>query len=402
MDRYWSPLETYELILKVGSEDLTPDLVSAKIVSAVDLPYQHVVLELLYNPNDVITKKIFGQKPIRLTVNLLATNQFPSESITMELIYLESNMDLQSQISVPAGKHVDRKIISITTVPKNAFLTMTKYVNSVYLNRNLQSIVRSLARTSVKFDSDNQNTTVLDQVVIQPSYLYETLEYLDKRWGFFSGVASYFCLYDNTLYVKNLSAKIRKANAFIVYQLATDADNRQIYDKCVDGKTFYTMDDLNTTYKANSDFANLGSTLKFVVSPKDTLTHTIQESLQNICSQYGLIDKNTKMYIDDLTTRGTAVYTKHIGYNKSKTFIYSNIAKQIANTTDLSLHIKGSIKLKNLMQVGEPFQVISRVAAKSQIVGKFILSASEIVFERKRGWISEAIIYGIRTNRTLS
>ena len=121
MDRLWSPLETYELILKVGSEDLTSDLISVKIVSTIDLPYQHVILELLYNSNDVITKKIFGQKSIQLTINLLSTSRFPLESVTMELVYLESNMDLQSQIAVPTGKQVDRKLISITTVPKNAF-----------------------------------------------------------------------------------------------------------------------------------------------------------------------------------------------------------------------------------------------------------------------------------------
>jgi len=404
MDRFWSPLETYELILKVGSEDLTPDLISARIVSTIDLPYQHVVLELLYNPNDVITKKIFGQKPIQLTINLLSTSRFPLESITMELVYLESNMDLQSQIAISTGKQVDRKLISITTVPKNAFVTMSQYVNDVFLNQNLRTVVQSLAGTSVKmkYDSDGQNTTILDQVVIQPTYFYEALGYLDKRWGFFDGVASYFCLYDNILYIKNLSKKISKAAIFTVYQLATDIDNSEIFDKCIDGKTFYTMDELNTTYKANTDFARLGTDLKFVVSPKDSLTYTIQESLQDICTKYGLIDKNTKFYVNDLVTNRTSVYTNHVGYNKTKTFVYSNIARQIATTTDLSLRINGSIKLKNLMKIGEPFQVISKIAEKSQIVGKFILSASEVTFERKRDWFAEAIIYGIRTNRTLS
>jgi len=402
MDRFWSPLETYELILKVGSEDLTPDLISAKIVSTIDLPYQHVILELLYNPNDVITKKIFGQKPIQLTINLLSTSRFPLESVNMELVYLESNMDLQSQIAIPTGKQVDRKLISITTVPKNAFVTMSQYVNDVFLNQNLQTVVQSLAGTSVKYDSDGQNTTILDQVVIQPTYLYDALGYLDRRWGFFDGVASYFCLYDNILYIKNLSSKIRKAAAFTVYQLATDMDNSEIFNKCIDGKTFYTMDELNTTYKANTDFARLGTNLKFVVSPKDSLTYTIQENLQDICTKYGLIDRNTKFYVNDLASKGIGVYTKHVGYNKTKTFIYSSIARQIANTTDLSLRINGSIKLKNLVQIGEPFQVISKVAEKSQIVGKFILSASEVMFERKRDWFAEVMVYGIRTNRTLS
>jgi len=36
--RYWTPDTTYNIILKVGNIDLTPDLVSLRIITSIDLP----------------------------------------------------------------------------------------------------------------------------------------------------------------------------------------------------------------------------------------------------------------------------------------------------------------------------------------------------------------------------
>jgi len=404
--RYWTPDTTYNIILKVGNVDLTPDLVSLRIITSIDLPYQTFILQLFYDPNSMILNEIYGQKPIKLIINLLATNRFPLETTIFELMYLESEMELEMQISAPQNVQKDRKPVIITAVPRAAYKTMNYYTNSTYLSKTLNEVISDLVSSTnatLRYDSEGRNNITIDQLLIPPNTLYKNLWYIDKTWGLFRGVPAIFCSYDNIVHIKNLSKKMNKNQKFTIYQLSLDQDNTEIIEKCTDGKSFYTTENIKTSYKGNSIVALLAPKQRAIVKPRDRLYYMFESTLTDIAKEYGVIAKNDKIYFDDLLSIESRISTiSAVGYNLDNTFFITSVTQQLANVTDLGIRIAGSLHILNLMEVGEPIQVVSKITDKINILGKYILSTSEIAFDRVKTWETSASLHLIRTNRTLS
>jgi len=404
--RYWTPDTTYNIILKVGNIDLTPDLVSLRIITSIDLPYQTFMLQLFYDPNSMILNEIYGQKPIKLIINLLATNRFPLETTIFELMYLESEMELEMQISVPQNIQKDRKPVVITAVPRAAYKTMNYYTNSTYLSKTLNEVISDLVsptNATLRYDSEGRNNLTIDQLLIPPNTLYKNLWYVDKTWGLFKGVPAIFCSYDNVVHIKNLSKKMNRNQKFTIYQLSLDQDNTEIIEKCTDGKSFYTTENIKTSYKGNTIVALLAPKQRAIVKPSDRLYYMFETTLTDVAKEYGVIAKNDKIHFDDLLSTESRISTiSAVGYDLDDTFFITSVTQQLANVTDLGIRITGSLHILNLMEVGEPIQVVSKITDKTNILGKYILSTSEIAFDRVKTWETSASLHLIRTNRTLS
>jgi len=392
--------------LKVGNIDLTPDLVSLRIITSIDLPYQTFMLQLFYDPNSMILNEIYGQKPIKLIINLLATNRFPLETTIFELMYLESEMELEMQISVPQNIQKDRKPVVITAVPRAAYKTMNYYTNSTYLSKTLNEVISDLVsptNATLRYDSEGRNNLTIDQLLIPPNTLYKNLWYVDKTWGLFKGVPAIFCSYDNVVHIKNLSKKMNRNQKFTIYQLSLDQDNTEIIEKCTDGKSFYTTENIKTSYKGNTIVALLAPKQRAIVKPSDRLYYMFETTLTDVAKEYGVIAKNDKIHFDDLLSTESRISTiSAVGYDLDDTFFITSVTQQLANVTDLGIRITGSLHILNLMEVGEPIQVVSKITDKTNILGKYILSTSEIAFDRVKTWETSASLHLIRTNRTLS
>ena len=404
--RYWSPSRTYEFALKVGKKDITNDVWKITILTSIDVPYQTFVIELILDANDIILDKIYGQTPLKLTSTLLATEAYPLESIDFDLMYLSSEMSIDIKVDIAEGKQKDRIPITIIAVARNAYKTMNTFVNEISQGNTVIDIIKSLVSktdATLKIDTNGQNDIEIDQILVPPSTLYKCLQYINRTFGIFDGMPAIYCSYDNIVHIKNLTNKMKNSQAFTVYQLGLNVDNTETIKKCSDGKNFYTLRDIDTSYKGNSVFAVMAPTMNFIVKPSDRLAHVININLENFSQTYGLISKSNKIFFDKeaiSTDSRISVFKDHTGYELSHSFINANITKNISHITETSVAVEQSLRILNLMKVGESVELISATAETTEITGRYILRRSELSFSKSKEWSSSALLTLIRTNRT--
>jgi hypothetical protein len=407
--KYWSPSRTYEFELKIGKKDITPDLYQLTILTSIDAPYQTFILEIFIDPSSFLLEDIYGQTPIKLKSRLFGFDKkTPLEQIDYDLMFLTENIPVETQIQNPSEKQHDRSPITITTVARNPYKTMNTFVNGIYSGSTVSSAISQLVSktgAALKYDSNGRNQTKIDQILVPPSTLYKNLNYLNKTFGIFDGFPTFFCLYDNTVHIKNLTRKMSQSNAFTIYQLALDADNSEIIKKCNDGKNFYTIRDLETVYKGNSAFATIGPNMINRVKPSDQLYYDIPINLDSFAKSYGLVSKQNKLFYDQEAINPSsriAFYKDHTGYETEESFIRGNFSKNISALSEVSVVIEQSMKLLNLMNVGESIQFNSKTNESSSITGKYILRSSQLSFTKAKDWESSATVRLIRTNRTIT
>jgi len=404
--RYWTPNRTYEFILKIGDIDITNDLHRVSILSSIDVPYQTVVIDLIIDPNDILLDQIYGQKPLKLTSNLLATDQYVMESIDFELMYLSSDLPINQKATIADGVQKDRAEVSIVTVVRKPYKTMNYFVNDISHGTTIDNVIQNLVSktgATLKMDIAGRNTQVIDQILIPPATLYKTIMYLNSTFGIYNGMPSVHCSHDNVVHIKNLTKKMSDSQAFTVYQFALDSDNLDLINKADNGKNFYTRRDIDTMYKGNSVFGVLAPKMNFVVKPRDRLSYTIPITLETFAKTYGLISKNNKIFFDKTAISSDSritTYKDHTGYELDSTFINSNISKNISHITETSVVVEQSMRLLNLMKVGESVQLISRNTETAPVTGRYILHRSELKFTKARDWSSSGLLTLIRTNRS--
>lgn len=405
-DKYSKPkVSGYEFKLKIGDSNYSSDLYRVVIASSVTSPYQTITLELFVDPSDIILERIYGQTLIKLSVGMLMPTGIPIDFIDFELFVVDSNFPISpSRVQQTTGKQKDRSPFSIITVCREAFKTMTTLVNKVYYNDTLKNIITDLVGGSILYDSEDENLEKIDQVLIPPSTLYKSIKYLDRTFGLYSGIPVVFCLHDNIVRVFNLTKRIEKSQVYTMYHLASDdKENTKIIKKTMDGKNYYTYDALETTYTGNSLFSVMAPKLRFIVKPRDTLSYQIEENLEDVCLEQGIISKNKKVYFDSgglPTDKRTRYYTGQTGYEYTDTFIKSFISKQISGLTTVRFNIENNLPLLNLMKVGEPVKLNVGTLEMAQFAGKYILKASQITFEKTADWNAVCNITLIRTNKS--
>ena len=408
--RYYTPTRTYEFEVKIGDLDYTPDLYKITIFTSIDIPYQSFILEFFFDPNDIIIEKIYGQTPIKLTARLFGYEypNIPQEEIVFELMFIKETTPLLMLSKTPENIQKDRAPITIMAVPRTPFITMSTFVNDIFYGSTVESAIQSLVTNnttaSLKYDQSGKNTDKIDQILIPPSTLYECIRYINRTFGIFNGTGVIFTSYDNKIFVKNLTKKITSSHKFTVWQLAIDADNSKILEKTGDGITFYTRQEIKTDYKANSMFALLAPNMKHIVKPRDRLSYTFNIGLEQFSKDYGVISKTNKIFYDSgaLSDKRVKIYKDHTGYDLSRAFINADISRKISKLTDIKIQLEGEMKILNLMEVGEGILFNSGTETARDLTGKYILSSSELSFQKSKDWESAANITLSRTNRTIT
>lgn len=418
--RAFTPSQTYDVQVKIKDLDYTNDMISVVIGSSLSTAYQVVNLSMSIDPNDVIVEDLFGGEAIKLSITLLGEQEYPGPRIDMELMYISSNFQLTQKDEMSTMSQKDRTTLNVLTVVRNAYTIMNSLVNKVFIGTNLASIISSLASdvgANLEYDTNNRNTQAISQVCIPPTTLYKVIKehirnapdvfdgYLDQRFGLFDGVPGVFCQFDSTIYIKNLTAKLKKAQTFTIYELSNMKDKKEmdrIIDESITGKVFYTYDRINTDYSGNAKFAKLATSLKHLVRPNDTITATINQNLENIATSYSLHYQAksiaSKLYIDSATNR-TRYYNEDTGFNVSPTIFNSRFARTIADLSTISINIERNLPVLNLIDVGECVKFKPKTLEYIDFEGKYILWSSSIIFKRPSDWETTATINLIRTNK---
>jgi len=409
-ERVFLNTRSYDCQVVIKDTDYTADLDRVRIVSSLTAPYQSIYLDVFIDQNDIILSKLYGQDKIKLKVRLLEQTQFPKEEIDFELIYISSNYSLVTKEQLSEGKQKDRIPVSILAVPRIPLRTASTLVNKIYFNRTAKEIVEDLVSSftdaSIEIDSDGINDMIIDQCCVPPTTLVKALSYLDRTFGIFDGPYVHFIDRDNKIHIMNLNKKFNKDQAFAVYHLAQRAKTQEVIEKCTDGKNFYTFYPINSDYSGNTMYSILAKNQRFIVKPRDTLSHTIELNMDDVISEYGAVWKNPKSYVDDeIMKNRTKFYYKDTGYDYDDSFALSKLTKILSQMSAIDVLLERNLPILRLMEVGRNVKLIEQHNELTDISGKYILRSSDLSFKRGADagadWEATAAIKLIRTNKTI-
>jgi len=404
-ERTYVPTRRYDLQLKIKDKDYTNDLYQLRLVSSVNSPYQIFRMNLFVDPDDIILEKLFGKDSMKLNIRLLGDVEYAREQIDFNLMYIKGSFQINSRktLSMDAGQK-ERSTLTITAVCRDAFKAISHSVNEVYSNIIIKEILEDLAGkagVTLKLDSEDINSERIDQVVIPHTTLKKAIDYLDRRFGIFNGAAIYFCSYDNKLYVKNITSKVKMNQTFTLYQLATDIENEEIIKKCDDGKNFYTYSTIDTNYSGNIKLSVEANRERYIMTPKDQLYYVLEKDVKDVSSQYGIIYQNKKVEFDESLNSREKSFEDPCAYETSETFAIAKISKYVANLSTISVMLERNLPILNLMNIGEVVKLNSQIIEFTDLYGKYVLKSSDIEFYKQRDWQTTCRLDLIRTNQTI-
>jgi len=420
-ETYNSPSRNYELSCKVGDFDITNDLNQLSIIASVEVPYKTFVMDFFLDPDDMILKQIYGQEPIQLKIQVYGSSEkIPHEILEMNLIALGSKYDLLMKDSQPQIPDKIRSAIRIRAVPLEGYSVMTSYVNGVYLGSNLRTIVKDLVSQSggdLYYDGQGGNSEVYDQIIVPPAPLYKVLQYLDRTFGFFNGLAGITSNSIKTkrksnsaiqsdikpkVYIKNLSAGTNFAKVTIT-QLSTDSRNQEDLLNIFDGKTFYTYNPVETEYTGNAIFSLYGNTMKHIVKPRDQLYKTISLDTTQFANDYGITTKKNQVFFSKKgQEKRISIFKDHTGYDSNETHIRAIHSKFFGQMSILKVHLEKWLILENLLDVGNGTIFRSKITDVRDLTGHYISKYCLAHFIRgSRDWQCGVTLHLVRTNRVM-
>jgi hypothetical protein len=417
---YWNPSRNYNITCKVGKVDLTNDLVQFNIVSSVEIPYRTYVLDFFLDPDDMILEKIYGQDPISLSLKVYGTSEnIPHEITETNVMALGSKYDLLMKDSMPEIPDKIRSAIRIRAVPLEAYRAMTAFVNGVYLESTLRSIVTDLASqvgAEMYYDGVGENVTPYDQIIVPPSPFYKALQYLNRTFGFFHGLAGIYSSSNKVtrksnsavvadikprIYLRNMTQG-KKFSDITITQLSTDNRDQEKLLNIFDGKTFYTYNPVETEYTGNTIFSMYGNKMKHVVKPRNELYRTIELDTEAFAKEYGITTKKDHSLFHSVKGQQKRVsfFKDHTGYDDNETHIQSIHSKYFAQMSLLKVHLEKWLLLEQLVNVGISAKFNSNIQDVRDLTGIYVVKFSLVHFIRAtRDWECGVTLHLIRTNR---
>jgi hypothetical protein len=366
----------------------------------------------------MILEKIYGQEPIQLKMMVYGSSEgIPHEVTETNLMALGSKYDLLMKDTNPQIPDKIRSAVRIRAVPLEGYRSMTTFVNGVYLNSDLRTIVTSLASSAgmkLNYDTSNENKRKYDQIIVPPAPLYNALQYLDRTFGFFDGLAGIYSTSVKTarssstvtanikpeLYIKNLTHGSKSSDVTITQFSTDNPDQEKLFD-VFDAKTFYTYNPVETEYSGNTIFSMYGSKMRHVVKPRNELYHVIDLDTNDFANSYGIVTKKDQVFFSKKGQENRISFFKdHTGYDNTETHIRAIYSKFFAQMSLLKITLEKWLMLENLLKVGISVKFNSGIQDVRDVTGIYVSKFSMIHFLRaKRDWECEVTLHLIRTNR---
>lgn len=408
-NKKFTPENTFDINVKIKDYNYTSDLRGIRILSSILSPYQIVEMDFLLDPNDIILENLYGKDPIKVNIRTKGKGNDILEQIDLELMLLDTNYSITSKNQLSDGKQKEKQPFNIKTVCRKPFETMTTLVNAVYHQVTIRDIITDLVQNEIganlQFNSDGENKETINQIVIPPTTLYKIIKennfndnlegYLDKCFGYYDGVPSVFCHYDNTVKIKNLTKKLSKSQKITIHHLASDKDNTDLIKETISGDKFYTYTDLSTKFGGNKKLTRLANNVNYISKPFDSLYKILKFNMNDIATNKSLNPSSKKVQINQSVNKRKKYNVEDRGDEYSKTFVNSFLSRMISDMSVVEVQLERDIQLTNLMEIGEPVKLKTQTAEYSDLAGKYILYSSLINFSRGdpnsgTQWISTA------------
>lgn len=413
------PARSYKINLKIKGENYTNDVSRVRISSSLATGYQIITITINISPQTIILKKLYGQDEILLDILKLDADEQITETMNFDVMFFNSSFDVPLSDEIVTGNQEDRASFDLITVPRLPFETMTQMVNPVFginpgavgpwtgpktTKEMVETIVNELVVSGPKleYDTENENKDKILQCCIPPTSFIKCVKEIDKNFGLFSGATALFCDYDNTLRIMNLSTRIKKNYDLFVEHLTTESKESDLEKATNNKKNFYTYDNLFTNYVGNSKFGVMGKTIKHIVLPSDELFHIIEQDLSTVCKEAGLIDKTkTVDFVNKSVAKRTKYYIDNNGFETSKIFAVSLLAKQVADMSRLAFSVERNLAIENLIKPGVCVKIKIKTHEHQDLSGKYILFSSDLVWNKTAEWETTAALELLRTNKTI-
>jgi len=404
-ERFFAQSREYDMQLKIGGQDFSSDAIKVQIFSSIENPYITVAMEIFVDPNDVLNF-LTTDKNIKLTIIPLREIQSQGTTYSLDLLAINISHDFTIKPSLYKDKQPDRVPVKIISVVRKAFTIMSTLVNKVYFEKTVGDIIQDMASgikdAKVDLDDSNLNTTQIKQVLIPPTTYYKSILYLDSQFGIFKGIPIINCSPDGIVTLINLSKRIDKNYTFTIHQLESRGDNNQVLEQTNDGKNFYTRDNITTGDLTSSKFANIANSIHHIVKPSDKLYSIIDQKLEDVSSNYGVIFKNKNLKLDTQALDRTRYFVDRVGNNDDESYAISRISQEIGNLSSISVILKQNLgNLENLLSSGNTVKFDSKIVEYINLTGKYILESCNMLFRKKLDWNAVASLRLIRTNRQI-
>lgn len=406
----FAPASSYDVDLMFNNDPTNygQHIESIRVVSSLRTAYQIVTINIFMDPKDIILNDQYGQNSIQLSIKLMGDNDIPKNSIDLDLMLISSDFDMAMRSQVASSDQEERSSIRLLTVVRKPFEIMTTMVNDIYgliIGNQFTpaQVVEELVKKtegSINIDRFGQNETIINQICVPPLALYQAIKYVDENFGIFKGVPVTFCQYDGVVNIFNLSSRIKQGSTFIITQLATDSDHSEVIEKSLSGMDFYTYDNINSTYVGNTKYAVMGKKLIHMMTPDDDLYATFEHDLDDIISDYGLVDRTKTIPVNTSVAKRVKYYHLGLSTEDDDAVAVSTIAKKIADVSTVSFGLDRNLIIDNLLRVGETVKLKTLTSEYSDLGGNYILKTSDLRWTKGQTWETTAQIELMRTNKT--
>ena len=416
----YAPSRSYKMLLMIKGAEYTNDLVGIKITSSLATGYQIVVLTIRLTPQTVILEQLFGQDPIELTISLIDQDESKIlEDMTFKLMLLNSEFEIAVSEILTIDTQRDRATFNLVTVTRAPFQIMSANTECLFstapgnegdwfgnktVKKMIEIIVDKFCPNAIlEYDTDNVNESEIDQMFIPPTSMYKAIKLIDSNYGLYTGALAVFCDYKNSLKIMNLSERIKKNYTLWIEHLTTDHTEDDVTKSAYDNTYFYTYDNVYTNYVGNSRYGILGSTLNHIVLPSDHLYHVITHELNDIFTEYGVLGSGGSTdFIDSKASKRNSYYIENNGDEYEETFAIAKMSRKLSDLSRVNLSVERGLRIENLIRIGETVFFHTKTIEHQDLIGKYILYSSNLIWNKEGEWQTTANLELIRSNRTIT
>jgi len=393
----------YSFSLKVGvpspedgTDDLTTYIDSIRFVNTLSSIYPTFVFLFKADTTEVIARNMYGQNTLIFTISLDKEDGNPTEFLKLELLYLQSNLQL---VPKPMGTNADDSKdigqVSLTAIVLPCYNMMSALINYIFEEPAaltpfdaLAEAILSKVNGAIELDPKGKNMEPINQLIIPTMSVIKTIDFFNEKYGLFEGPLFRYCIWDNAkkeavLQMWDMSKRIQNEPVAKIWHLPAEAQEGEM-DKIKDKVDqiphyYYTDSPLMTLHHANSNIINSGYKKKQIIHPDDLLFYNIENDMDNIMSTVGVYDNNASMkYNSKINTGNFSICTGLKGHARDPFALSSRMAAQIQNTSSVKLTIIRNVDVENLIKVGSPIHLEPMSESYLGYAGKFILHTSDI------------------------
>jgi len=418
-----------------SNQCLSSAFTTMRIINSIRSCWPIVELYFMIDNQAMIEKNIYGSREIKLYIwNLNEEGKKIPKPMIWDLLYLESNITLPQKPEKNGPwddmKETQRRRLVITCLSRPAFIAMSTFVNKLIEGDNtgktpLDVVKEIINSKNIKYKmyDDGCNHKIIPQLLIPPMSLKSAIDFMNEKFGIFSGPLFRYANYTGHLCIWDLKKRWEKTKSCgftKTYKMPAFCDNPTLYKIVTDLITarpdhFLTYDNVQTLHYGNATMIKNAFNNIYITHPHEDIAYFHKYNADQIIENYGLWNDTSEMKYHSTTKGRKKYYYDWKGFETECG--YSGDYNDYAMTSSLSDLFKDAASIKFVLYRIVKISLISRVGevcylnpyayhekyGGSSYEGAYLLTDTEIILTRESKGIQEdniecfAKIIGCRT-----